>query len=825
MQKDILWVVNNLPSDEVETLSQQAHIPSLIAKVFLQRGIKDPSAIKEFLNPTLSNLHDPFLLNDMEKAVSRILVALEKKEKIIIYGDYDVDGVTSTSILTLFLKTLTSNLTFYIPDRIEDGYGLSIGALDKVLSLNPDLIITVDCGIVSFDEVAYVNSKGTDIIITDHHEPRGEKLPQGIAAINPHRHDNQYPFTDLAGVGVTFKLIQALCQALGLGTQYLSYLDLVAVGTIADIVPLKGENRILVSHGLKAIQTTKNIGLESLIHVSGLKDKEISSYSIAFQISPRINAAGRIGDAGRGVHLFTTNNLMDAQDLSKELNQENKNRQDTEMGILEKALLQIESDPSYADEPILVVYGKGWHHGVIGIVSSRITERYYKPSIVISIDENMAKASARSIPDFNLLEALNNASEHLVKYGGHKMAAGLSLNPEHIESFREKINVYARKVLSDYDLTPKAFADASLTPEEITLESVKSLELLAPFGQDHAKPLFCASGLLIKEVRTVGENKHLKTLFTKHSQQWDSIGFGLGEKESLYKKDDMVDILFYPDINRWNHTEKVQFLLKDIRKNHLDQLQKDYYDSLHQILNHNQNQSQQLDPAPDTLFQSITPLQDTSQLFHHLTQDKTLFLANTLPALQNILDLLSHSKMISKKDYACCFHMVKEEEKFPLTLLINPDYHKISLSNYDRVILGGALIPSKDFYKFLQEVPADRLFRYIVKYDHSPLHELAINRQEVAVVYRYFTLAGHKKIHIKDPQTCCQEISARFPLQLTSYKLLKILEILDQLEIITCKMNEKYNIMLDIKSNPEKKELLDSMSFKFLQNMKVVNVF
>lgn len=561
-----LWVYKECEEALVDKLSKDAGISRLMAGVFVARGVTSPDYVKEFLNPDPSKLYLPFLLQDMDVAVDRIIKAIEDKEKILIYGDYDVDGVTSTSILLDFLLSQDANTVFFIPDRFDEGYGLSDGAVEKVLQLGASLMITVDCGITAIEEIKTIKESGIDVIITDHHECK-EVLPEALAVINPHRPDSEYPFKELAGVGVVFKLVQALCIVLGMGDLYLKYLDLVTLGTIADVVRLLDENRIIVKNGLKAIEKTGNVGLKALIAVAGLQDKPINTYSVGFGLAPRINAAGRTGSAARAVKLLITNDVKLAEKLAFELNEENKYRQETEKDILQQAVTYVETQVDLKKDNVIVAAGKDWHHGIIGIVASRIMERYYRPCILISEEDGVCRGSGRSIEGFNLFQALVHCGELLVKYGGHELAAGLSLEPGKLAEFRRKINEYASRVLTGQDLIPRVKIDFSIKKEDINQESVAELEMLSPFGSGNPGPVFSFNGLKISDIRGIGENKHLKLKLEDKGFYIDAVGFNMGELTGSFKVSDYLDSAFSLEINTWNNSSRVQMILKDIRPN------------------------------------------------------------------------------------------------------------------------------------------------------------------------------------------------------------------------------------------------------------------
>lgn len=563
--KEKNWVINEVSETEIKRLSDSAGISRLMSCILLNRGISDTDEVKKFLHPDLEDLHDPFLLKDMDRAVDRIIKALKGKESITIYGDYDVDGVTSTSLLYRFLKELGTDALYYIPDRLEEGYGLSVPAMDKIKATGTQLIITVDCGISAFDEIAHAMAIGMEVVVTDHHECR-EQLPDAFAVVNPCRGDNDYPFRELAGAGVVFKLIQALCTKLSLGELYLKYIDLAALATIADVVPLIGENRVIVKYGLEAIERTQNPGLAALIEVAGLAGKPFNTFSVGFGIAPRINAAGRVGDAERAVRMFVTEDNAAAGKLARELDGENKSRQEIEAEIFSQAVKMVESDIDLTTEKVIVIASQGWHHGIIGIVASKITERYYRPTILISLEEDLGKGSGRSIEGFNLFKALTSCEELLERFGGHELAAGLALKPENVPLFRRAMNEYANHELADEDLVPRVKIDALVGPEDISIERAEELELLAPFGAGNPGPVLAHNCLKINEVKTVGDGKHLKLRLCNTSSNFDAIGFNLGEELTVISGLESINAAFSLEINCWNNTRRVQLNLRDVKQ-------------------------------------------------------------------------------------------------------------------------------------------------------------------------------------------------------------------------------------------------------------------
>jgi single-stranded-DNA-specific exonuclease len=572
-----VWTYKDFDAQEVDRLAKGAGISSLLAKVFVSRGITSLGTVsagmsgieyvRDFLRPDISRLHHPFLMDGMKQAVSRIIQAIEGSQEILVYGDYDVDGVSATSILYNFLSSRGANISYFIPDRIEDGYGLTMQSAQRVVTIRPSLVITVDCGITSVEEVGFLMESGIDVVVTDHHECK-EILPEAVAVLNPHKPGCGYPFKELCGAGVAFKLVQGICITEGHDRceDYLKYIDLAGLATIADIVPLEDENRIIASLGLKEMETTRNLGMNALIKAAGYGDKEISSYSAAFGLAPRVNAAGRLGDSQRGVRLFTTNDRVLAEALAKELDDENKQRQETESLILEDAVSYVESNLNPDKEKVLVIFGEGWHQGVIGIVASKITQRYNRPSIVIAIDdEGNGKGSARSIKGFNLFMALSACEDLLDRFGGHEMAAGISIHSSRIEELRKRTNEYADNILTDADMLPYLKLDAFVQRGEITLDSVREIADMAPFGEANPSPRFGYMALGIADMKTLSGGKHLKLMLRDASFCIEAIGFNLGELAQQYSVGDAIDVAFTPDINVWNGAEKLQLNIKDIK--------------------------------------------------------------------------------------------------------------------------------------------------------------------------------------------------------------------------------------------------------------------
>ena len=553
--------LDNEKIKNVEKIEDEYGISNLLAKILVNRNLTKKEDIDLFLKPTRHDFHNPYLMPDMALAVDRIIKAINNKEKILIYGDYDVDGITSITVVKNFLLERGANVTQYIPNRLNEGYGLNKDAIKKISEDGVNLIITVDCGISGIEEVDYANSLGLEVIVTDHHEV-GEILPNAIAVVDAKRKDNTYPFRELAGVGVGFKLIQAIAQRLELEEkEYLKYLDIVCIGTISDIVPLVDENRVIAKLGLKLVEVTKNVGLKALLEASGYK--KVDSFTVSFGLAPRINACGRMGKEKEALNLFLTQDENEAKEIALRLNEYNKERQDIEKNIYEDAVNKIEK--SEINKQVLVLGSENWHHGVIGIVASKITDLYFKPSILICFEEDEGKGSGRSVPGFDLHEALMNCNTYLEKFGGHSMAVGVTLKKENFEKFKEEFEKYAQNS-NICDIIPIIKIDEEITLEDINIKAVEELNMLEPFGEANKMPLFMYKNLKINSIRTLSEGKHIKLTLKDNNFYIDSIGFNLGHFAEEYQIGDKVDIVGSLEINRFNGRESVQISLKDIRK-------------------------------------------------------------------------------------------------------------------------------------------------------------------------------------------------------------------------------------------------------------------
>lgn len=578
------WVVYEQDLRLQDYIAKSLQINPLIAKILINRGIKTVEGINDFLTSSINNLYDPFLLPDMKEAVERIGRAISSGEGILIYGDYDVDGVTATSLLYLFFKEMGYDVSYYIPHRLKEGYGLREEAIYKLKEKGIGLIITADCGTTSNSQVAAAQGLGIDVIITDHHEPP-DVLPQAYAVINPNRADSLYPFRDLAGVGVALKLAQGVLKRVrGSGSQgalsltgldpiLYKYLDLVALGTIADVSPLIGENRKLVKEGLKLLSKGERKGIAALKLVSNLDglntclpDRQVSVGIVGFTLAPRINAAGRLDNADIGVMLLTTDSEEEAVRCAKMMDEKNRERQRIEEEILSEVRTRIDKNIDINNTKAIVLSSENWHQGVIGIIASRIVDEYYRPTVLISMREDgIGKGSARSIPAFHLYDGLIECSSYLEAFGGHKYAAGITIRKDRIGLFSERINEIIGAKLKDEDFVPRLYIDSEININDLNFKILKGLELLEPFGISNPEPIFSISDVEAIYPKIVGKN-HLKLKVRQERAQADAIGYNMGEKIQMFNKSESeFDIAVTPRLNEWQGTLSIQMKIKDIR--------------------------------------------------------------------------------------------------------------------------------------------------------------------------------------------------------------------------------------------------------------------
>lgn len=565
--KEYRWTISE-PSDLsiVKKLSDELSIAPSLATVLVNRGIDDFEKARRYFRPSEEQFHDPFLMDGMYQAVDRILSARNKNEKIFVYGDYDVDGTNGAAMLYLFFKELGCDVSYYIPDRIKEGYGISRAGIDKAKELGIKLMVSIDCGITAVGQVEYASSLGIDIIICDHHEPNDE-LPKAVAVLDPLKPTCKYPFKNLCGTGVGFKLIQALARQLpstesGVG----KYLDFVALATTADIVPLIDENRVFVRLGLDIITTNPRPGMKALIDSAGLKPVAMTTGQVVFVMAPRINAVGRLGDAKRAVELLVSDEYSSAVEFARVLEQENINRRKIDEDVFIHAQQLVEEFLDVESEGAIILHQEQWHPGVVGIVASRMVEKYYRPAIMMTTVDGVAKGSARSIAGFNIYQALKRCEDKLLQFGGHKYAAGLTLEVERVEEFKEAFNAVVKELLTDDLRTPVISIDAEIDLAEFTPKYMRILKQFAPFGPKNMRPTFIARNVeALGQPRIVGRN-HLRLKIRKNGVTFDCIGFNLGHLMKRFSNGDKnFDLVFSVDESDFSGVQLPQLKIKDVR--------------------------------------------------------------------------------------------------------------------------------------------------------------------------------------------------------------------------------------------------------------------
>ena len=601
--KEKNWILRSIDSPEndvaVHNIAMELGINPIVAKLLFNRGYTDAASAKAFIYMETETLPSPFEMKDIDKGIERLKKAVDSGEKITVYGDYDVDGVTSVCTLYLYLKSIGADVSYYIPNRAGEGYGVSLPAIEALKEQGVSLIITVDTGVTAIEEVAAARDMGVDFIVTDHHECR-EDIPPAVAVINPHRLDCPYPFKELAGVGVVFKFICAyeeriMGKSRRVATEniFAGYADLVAIGTIADVMPIRAENRIIVKYGLSMIEDTNRPGLAALIEASNgradqrydkrRKKTKITSSYIGYTLAPRINAAGRIKTASMAVELFLSKNQESAMPIAEELCRTNKERQSEENKIMQEAYEKID-ECDIDNNPVIVLDANHWHHGVIGIVASRITEKYCRPTILVSFEgnetpgehaEDIGKGSGRSIKGMNLVDALYHCSDTLVKFGGHELAAGLSVTRGQLEDFRRKINEYARENLKEEDMVTTVEADCLVNFDDINVALAKSFQMLEPYGVSNPVPMFILRGALITEISGISDNKHTKITLGNGKHTLPAMYFSNSPSSLNLYVGDKADILFNIDINEWGGRSNVQLIIRDIKPSRQQQMLED----------------------------------------------------------------------------------------------------------------------------------------------------------------------------------------------------------------------------------------------------------
>ena len=806
------WTLKHKGRVKETDLSEKINISPEISQILNNRGINDEKNAEIFMNPSLEYLRDPFLMKDMKKATDRIKKAVENKERIYIYGDYDVDGVSSTSILYIYFKSIDFPVKYYIPNRLEEGYGINEEAINKINNDGCDLIITVDCGITSVKEVELANKLGIDVIITDHHECQSD-IPDAYAIVNPKQDECNYPFDMLCGCGVAFKMIQALTDEEEFKTSMFDYLEIVTLATICDIVPLIDENRIIVKNGLKLMKKGKNLGLRELIKVCGIETSKIGSSHIGYSVGPRINASGRLGYSYLGVQLFTTDFEDEAKDIANILEAKNIERQMIESKMYKEAEDIIASNENYKDDKVLVVAKEGWQHGIIGIVASKLTEKYYKPTILLTIEDGEATGSARSIKGFSIFDALVSCKDLMNKFGGHEQAAGLALNAENIEDLRERVNEIADYNLSKEDLIENIKVEYELEEESATLDLVDNLHKLEPFGLSNPSPRFIMRDLLLTNIYKMGKNKQHLKLICENKKSYECVGFNMAYLADYFQEGDKIDVLFQVDENNFNNERKVQFLLKDIRLSHPKS-----------AISNNLSLK---------LFEKISPI-DSDNLYHIHTDEEDLWIDMDGDKNINVFDYIKEDTLIitntlngfyralsdvslTDLDYGINYNYIHEKNK-KVQLIFSPNIDKIDLKRYNSIILYDYLY-NKGEYSYLNKniLNSEVIIKYYSNEDKIYLKNITDNivpnREEFINIYKQMLI--NKELQLK-------LIELKRVFKLLPLKTFIILKVFRELNLLNFEINyEENTILIYLLEKPDKKLNLDeSVILNNLKNLK-----
>ncbi len=805
--------------DKAEELSRALNISPLTAKVLINRGMDTNKKCIEFLDTELSNLFDPFLLNDMDKATDKIIEKIELGEKICIYGDYDADGITSISILKMFFDSIDADSFYYVPNRLEEGYGLNKLAIDYIVSEGTSLLITVDCGITNFDEVDYLNEKKIEVIVTDHHQCE-DRLPNAFSVINPNRKDSKYPFDSLAGVGVAFKLVQALSSKLNISIEYKKILPLVTIGTIADIVPLVSENRVIVKNGLEMIKSSDNIGLQALLEVSGLKNQKIYSYHVGFVLGPRLNASGRLGLAKNGVELFLSNDYNKAMVLAKKLDKENNERQEIENRIIEDVDRQIREKIDLNKERVIVLASEEWHSGVVGIVASRVVEKYYRPTILFAIEGDEAKGSARSIPSFNIYNGLTKCSECFEKFGGHEQAAGILIKTAKIDEFRKKINELAFESLDEYELIPEISVDCEIDANDISLKTAKELKSLEPFGVGNPSPQFIFKDGIVKDYRKIGKEKnHIKMLLKKADKEIDTVGFNFGDYAEVLNYDDKIDLVVSLDINEYMGKVTPQLLIKDIVNGNNSLLDDEYYFHMKNCFKVRKD----IEKAKFNL-EELSKLNDYLRLEYVIQSLKgkenlLVLVFNYFNAEEILKSIQIEGRSILKRT-SISFNNNMDNKTNSLVILPILDeidtkqFEKIILydMNFDNIILEHFVGENNTKLEILASSEDFELNNRVLEYIVPTLDEMRF-------FYKMFFSLREETFRI-DSKVYLKSINDNFKIDITEAKFDLILEVFKECGFLNY-IRKDGNYFIKLLSNPNKKvNILEMPILKYLYNLK-----
>lgn len=830
IDKSYKWKIKDHQKNyELEVLlSNELALPRILISFLIDRGIKSTEEARIFLNPELDDLYDPFLMKDMGKAVGRIKSAIDNDEKIMIYGDYDVDGVTATALLIKTFKLKGKNLLYYIPNRIEEGYGLNKNGINYAYTEGVSLIITVDCGISSLEEIEFAKILGIDVIITDHHEPH-DIVPQAYAILNPKQKGCEYPYKDLAGVGIAFKLCCGIVSKEKLNIQLYNLLDIVTLGTIADIAPLTGENRILVTHGLKLLNKTQNLGITALREICGLSSSNINIGNISFRLAPRINAAGRVGSPDLGVELLTCYSPEKARELAIYLDNLNKERQIIEGAILEQSREIISKQIDLSKEKVIVLASENWHTGVIGIVASKISEEYSRPCILISIEENECKGSGRSIPSFDLFKAVKECKDYLIKHGGHEQAIGLTILRDKIEEFRIAINKNADKIISAENLQPSIKIDTNINPDDISPEFINILDKMKPYGVGNPTPVFVSNHLKVDSYKWIGKSKNHVRITLKYNNKFlPAIGFNFNHYKDIVRESETVNIVYSIDTNEWEGDTFIDLLIKDIKfpikvlSNSFNNLIEDYKNTASKKINTKGNLFSKPIQGKIIDRRDISDKLDYVRAVLKKSNRVLIVVNNPLHGLHLINEIGNESL----SNVGVCIYRYGYLIEASSIILMTPIVDKIILKKqFDDVIFYDMFFDNKTLEKYITGLNLKNLHIIFGKKDfvtnRSLFKRIYPDRETLKNVYLCI-----KKIHLANNSIPISISASQFKKILKTYRGFNIyskgiylsLEILDELGII--KYNHKQNKTLCIELLPLNKKVALEDSNKYIESIK-----
>ena len=797
------WTLIHRGKPKMNNETEKFKLSPEISQILENRSINSEEEIKLFTNPSLDYLRNPFLMKDMEKAVERIKKAIDSNERVWIYGDYDVDGVSSTSVLLTYFRSIKFNVRYYIPNRLEEGYGINKEAIEYINSEGCDLIISVDCGITSVSEVEYANELGIDMIITDHHECQSD-IPNAYAVVNPKQEDCNYPFDMLCGCGIAFKLVQALTPKEIFKTTVYDYIEIATLATICDIVPLVDENRIIVKNGLRAMKDVHNLGLSELIKVCGVDKEKIGSSHIGFTIGPRINAAGRLGFSNLGVELFTATNQDEAHEIALALDEKNNDRQMIEMKIHHEAEMIIKNDPSYEDDKVIVLAHEGWQHGVIGIVASKLTEKYYKPTILMCIEDGEATGSARSIKGFSIFDALTECSDILTKFGGHEQAAGLSINADKVPELRRRINESADINLTEEDMIEEIKVEYELDEKSANFDLIEELRKLEPFGMSNPTPKFILRDCILRDIRFMGQNRQHIKLEIEKDNTFECVGFNAAHLIDGLKNGDRIDVLFQLDENTFMGKRKLQFLIKDLRLAYPKSATTNI-DAV-KLMN-------VLVPEDEKSMYSINSLENehdeivniegkrVENIFDFI-KDGTLVIANSINGFFRAKSDLT----LLEEDVDIYFKEIDKNGKkhSKVQLIFSPNIDKIDVRRYNNIILYDYLYTRADYANLYSKV--ENKFKIIKNYQEldkiyikSIMENIVPTRNEFVNIYKYITKNRGIKFRMDDTTNIFKMIPLKLFAIIKTFKELGLLEVtIDERGFIDIKMLPKPDSKLDL---------------------------